>query len=91
MVFHLGDNMPLKFNLKKTVRQYLSSVHDVMAFGKMRGSTVADICHDEPTYLTWLEEMEIVTVDEDLMEIIWEAIANRDQPGFWDDWEEIPF
>lgn len=57
----------------------------------MAGSSVMDICHDEPTYLTWLESEEIVTIEGDLMEIIWEAIAtkNRDNDK-WDDylWED---
>jgi hypothetical protein len=85
--------MTLTFNQKKVVRQHLKSVNDVLTFGKMNGCTVADICHDEPSYLTWLEDKEIITIDRDLREIIWEAIASKNRDGDeYPDWgDEVPY
>lgn len=79
--------MPLTITVKP--RQHLSSIQDVMEFGKMKDSTVADVCHDEPSYLMWLMEKGAVSISDDLQWIILEAIDNHKKNV--EDWEDIPY
>jgi uncharacterized protein (DUF3820 family) len=86
--------MPVLFNLKPAPpRQHLDSIKDVMGFGKHNGVSVADVCHDEPSYLMWLYEKEIITIDDGLLQIIMEAIESHREPSdYYEDWEgEIPY
>jgi uncharacterized protein (DUF3820 family) len=87
--------MPVLFNLKPSPpRQHLDSIRDVMEFGKHNGVSVADVCHDEPSYLMWLYEKEIITIDDGLLQIIMEAVdSHRREPSdYYEDWEgEIPY
>lgn len=84
--------MALKIQIKTGPKQHLSSVRDVLTFGKHSGCSVMDICHDEPEYLTWLHDKEAVTIDRELLEIIWESINNKtDDTDYsdefqWQDW-----
>lgn len=67
--------MPLQIRQKP--RQHLSSIHDILEFGKMKDNTVKDACHDEPSYLMWLMEKGVVSISDDLQWIILEAIDSK--------------
>lgn len=82
--------MPLQIQIKP--RQHLSSIEDILTFGKMKDQSVKDICHDEPSYLMWLMDKGAVSISDDLQWIILEAIDNHAEDkkdiGFLD---EIPY
>jgi len=95
--------MALKITLKpQGPRQHLTSVEDVMNFGKHNGVTVENILHDEPGYFDWLFEKKIITATPEMMEIINNAILNhmddKSRKSSWEnfgslmhDWEDIPY
>jgi hypothetical protein len=98
--------MPLTINLKRPApRQHLTSVLDVMMFGKHRDCTVEDVLHDEPGYFDWLLKNEIITATDEMERIIDDAILERmdvdarhasamrslDHWSASADWEDIPY
>ena len=70
--------MPLTFTKKKaSPRQHITSVTDVIAFGKHKDILVEDILHDEPGYFDWLLEKEIITVTDEMKRTIEDAVLDH--------------
>ena len=42
----------------------------LMSFGKFSGVPVADLCHSQPSYLYWLMEGEIASLDTKCLDIV---------------------
>jgi hypothetical protein len=49
------------------VRQTVTSERDILTFGKFRGKSVKQVLLDEPGYILWLHEEEIVAFPEDIV------------------------
>lgn len=41
---------------------------DIMKFGKHKGEQIEDLLYDDPKYLVWLFEEEIVELDHEVIE-----------------------
>lgn len=50
------------------VRQTVTTYDDVMTFGKHMGKTIYWIADNEPSYIVWLSEEEIVKFPKDMLE-----------------------
>lgn len=50
-----------------TIRQTVTKKTDLLTFGKYRGKSVRWILLEEPSYILWLHEKEIVSFPEDLI------------------------
>lgn len=83
--------MSLKIQIKPQIRQHIKSIHDVLTFGQHRGCTVSDVIHDDPAYLTWLQDKGIVAIEQDVMEIIWMALENKHDNFISGNWEDYGY
>lgn len=43
---------------------------DAFGFGKYKGEQVEDVIEDDPRYIAWCVENDIVEFDEEVMELI---------------------
>lgn len=41
---------------------------DTMKFGKHKGEEIEDLLYDDPSYLVWLVEEEVVELDSEVIE-----------------------
>jgi len=86
--------MPLTIALKKSgPKQHLESLEDMLAFGKMKGCTVDEVIHDEPSYMVWLLDNNVITCSTILEDTIRDSATGREY-GMNSDIEmldEIPF
>ncbi len=46
------------------------SLEDVIKFGKHKGEQIEDLIYDEPGYMTWLYEEEVIAFDEEVIRIM---------------------
>lgn len=43
---------------------------DVLKFGKYKGEQIEDLIYDDPGYISWLYEEEVIEFDEDTIRIM---------------------
>lgn len=67
------------------IRQVIKDYEDIMTFGKYKGKTVEWIIDDQPSYIMWLVENEIIECDDEIYEDAQWADANNSPPEdyFW--------
>lgn len=46
------------------------SLEYIFTFGKYKGQQFEDICHDDPNYIEYLIDNDIVDLDEEAMEFV---------------------
>ena len=57
-------------------QQDIDSYDDVLRFGKYRGRTMSEVLSEDPDYLNWLADEEIVDFSEEMLEEL-EDITRR--------------
>lgn len=65
------------------IRQTIKAYEDVMTFGKFKGKTIGEIVDEQPSYIMWLVENEIVECDDEIYEDVQWADANNFPPEDW--------
>lgn len=65
------------------IRQVIKDYEDIMTFGKHKGKTVDWIAENEPSYIVWLVENEIIECDDEIYEDVQWADANSSPPEDW--------
>lgn len=48
-------------------KQKIKNEHDELTFGKYKGKSIAQVLLDEPSYILWLYEEEIIDFPEDII------------------------
>lgn len=43
---------------------------DTMPFGKHKGEQIEDLIYDQPGYMAWLVEEDVVTLDHEVVKIL---------------------
>lgn len=46
------------------------SLDDIFTFGKHKSHQVEDVIEDDPMYIRWLVEADVVTFDEEVMQLL---------------------
>lgn len=69
-----------------TLRQTITDLEDVMTFGKHKGKAVDWITDNEPSYILWLVDNEIIDCDDEIYEIAIVSDMNQSPPEdfFWE-------
>lgn len=53
--------------MNHNIRQVIHSKHDVLTFGKFKGKTIEIALLNDPGYILWLYENEVVELPEDIV------------------------
>ncbi len=62
------------------MRQAISTLADVLTFGKYRGKTVGEVIDLNPGYILWLVDENVIEMPEDMYEGACEEDANQSPP-----------
>lgn len=66
------------------IRQIIKDYEDIMTFGKYKGKTIEWIVDEQPSYIVWLVENEIIECDDEIYEDVQAADANTSYPDPYD-------
>lgn len=66
-------------------RQVISTLADILKFGKYRGKTVAEVIDLDPSYILWMHDEGGFVINEPVYELACVADANNLPPEdfFW--------
>ena len=73
------------------IRQKVTKVTDILTFGKYKGKNIDFVLGEEPSYLLWLDENEIVEFSDDIYNLAEKHDRDNnplDSSWGWDGYED---
>lgn len=54
--------------MARATKQTVNSYDDIITFGKYAGKTIGQIADENPGYIVWLSELELVNFPDDILD-----------------------
>ena len=68
---------------KMTIRQKVTRYEDVITFGKYKGKTIEWIAENDPSYIVWLNDEQIVDFPDEIVDAAIMDDMNNNPPEEW--------